>query len=88
MMNVGVSKQILKGKGSVRFSVRDLLKTQKISGLSKFSTIDATFQQVRDSRVANLSFTYRFNKGKVNGAKRRSGGASDESNRVKTGGEN
>ena len=88
MMNVGVSKQILKGKGSLRFSVRDLLKTQKINGSTKFSTIDATFQQARDSRVANLSFTYRFNKGKINNSKRRTGGATDESNRVKSGGDN
>jgi len=88
MMNLGVSKQVLKGKGSLRFSVRDVLYTQKIKGESKFSNIDAAFQQARDSRVASLSFTYRFNKGKVNGQKRRTGGAGEEQNRVKTGGDN
>jgi iron complex outermembrane recepter protein len=88
MLNAGVSKQVLKGKGSMRFNVRDLLWTQKIKGESRFSNIDATFQQRRDSRVANISFTYRFSKGKVNNQKRRTGGASEEQNRVKTGGDN
>jgi iron complex outermembrane recepter protein len=88
MMNMGISKQVLKGKGSVRFNVRDVLWTQRIKGESRFSNIDAAFQQRRDSRVANISFTYRFNKGKVNGQKRRTGGASEEQNRVKTGGDN
>jgi hypothetical protein len=65
------------------------LWTQKIKGESRFSNIDAAFQNQRDSRVANVSFTYRFSKGKVNGGnKRRTGGAGDEQNRVKVGGEN
>ncbi len=88
LMNIGVSKQIMKGKGSLRLNVRDVLYTQKINGESRFSNIDASFQQKRDSRVANLGFTYRFSKGKVNAQKRKTGGASDESSRVKTGGDN
>ncbi len=85
MMNMGVSKQVFKGKGSVRVSVRDVLYSQKIKGDIKYSNIDAHFQQVRDSRQVALGFTYRFSKGKVNGQKRKTGGASDEQSRVKTG---
>ena len=90
MMNMGISKQVLKGKGSVRFNIRDVLYSQKIKGDIKYSNIDASFQQVRDSRQVSLGFTYRFNKGKVNGGgqKNKTGGASDERNRVKTGGDN
>jgi iron complex outermembrane recepter protein len=89
MMTIGASKQVLKTKGTVRVTVRDVLWTQKIKGESRFSNIDAAFQNQRDSRVANVSFTYRFSKGKVNGGnKRRTGGAGDEQNRVKVGGEN
>ncbi|MGE5106233.1 MAG: TonB-dependent receptor domain-containing protein [Sphingobacteriales bacterium] len=87
MMNMGVSKQIMKGKGSVRFNVRDVLWSQKIKGDIRFSNIDAAFQQKRDSRVFNIGFTYRFNKGKV-GQKRKTGGAGDEQSRVKVGTEN
>ncbi len=88
MMNLGIGKQIMNNKGSLRFSVRDVLYTQRIKGESRFSNIDAQFQQVRDSRVATISFTYRFSKGKVNGQKRKTGGASEEQNRVGGGGEN
>lgn len=87
MMNMGVSKQIMKGKGSVRFNVRDVLWSQKIKGNIRYSNIDAAFQQRRDSRVFSAGFTYRFNKGKV-GQKRKTGGAGDEQSRVKTGSEN
>ncbi len=87
MMNMGVTKQIWKGKGSLRLSVRDILYSQKINGDIKYSNIDAAFQQTRDSRQVALGFTYRFSKGKVNGngQKRRTGGASEEQSRVKTG---
>ncbi|MEO5946059.1 MAG: TonB-dependent receptor [Chitinophagaceae bacterium] len=86
MMNVGLSKQVLKGNGSLRFSVRDLLYSQKVEGTIKYGNIDASFQQVRDSRVFSLNFSYRFNKGKVNSQKRKTGGADDEQNRINTGG--
>jgi hypothetical protein len=40
----------------------------------------------RDSRQFNLSFTYRFGKTNIAPERRRNGGASDEQNRVKSGG--
>ncbi len=84
-MNIGVSKQVLKNKGSVRIGVQDIFWSQRAKGESKFSNIDADFQQYRDSRVVNFSFTYRFSKGKVGNVQRKRGGASDEANRVKSG---
>lgn len=81
-INAGISQQVLKGKGSVRLSVRDIFYTQKIKGESRFSNIDAAFQQTRDSRVVTLNFTYRFSKGKAGGQSKRSS-ASDEQSRVK-----
>ena len=86
VMNLGVSKQILKGKGTVRMSLKDVLYSQKASGTIIYSTIDAAFQQRRDSRQLALGFTYRFNKGKLKAnSGKREGGASDEQGRVKTG---
>jgi iron complex outermembrane receptor protein len=85
MMNLGLSKQVLKNKGSLRLSVRDALFTQKVKGETKFSNIDAHFQQFGESRVVNVSFTYRFSKGKVGNTQRKRGGASEEASRVKSG---
>lgn len=83
MMNLGISKQMMKNKGSLRISLRDVLWSQKIKGESRYSNIDAQFQQYRESRVLNVSFTYRFSKGKVNNTQRKRGGASEEASRVK-----
>jgi iron complex outermembrane recepter protein len=90
MMNMGVSKQVFKGKGTLRLNMRDVLYSQKVKGTIKYSNIDAAFQQRRDSRQVAIGFTYRFSKGKMNnnGQKRKTGGAADEQNRVKTGGDN
>ena len=88
MMNMGISKQVMKGKGSVRLNVRDVLYSQKAKGDIKYSNIDAHFQQQKDSRQVALGFSYRFSKGKVGGPKRKTGGAGDEQSRVKAGGEN
>jgi len=84
-VGMGITKQVLKGKGTLRLSARDIFLTQKINGTSRFSNIDAAFQQRRDSRQVALGFTYRFSKGKLNNQKRKTGGADDEKSRVKTG---
>ena len=86
MVNMGISKTVFKGKGTFRLSGRDVFRTQKIKGDIKYSNIDASFQQRRDSRQVALGFTYRFAKGKMgNTQKRKTGGASEESSRVKSG---
>lgn len=86
-MNIGVGKQIMKNKGAIRLVVRDVFRTQIFNGYSKYQNVDVTINQTRDSRVVNLSFTYRFAKGKT-AAQRKRGGAGDEQNRVNTGGGN
>jgi iron complex outermembrane recepter protein len=83
---VGVSKQVLKGKGSLKFNVRDILYTQMPKGEINFESTEARFKNSRDSRVANLTFTYRFGKQmNGNGQRKKSNAAADEQNRVKAG---
>ncbi|TDO23629.1 outer membrane beta-barrel family protein [Sediminibacterium goheungense] len=86
-MNIGFTKQVLKNKGMVRLVVRDVLYTQIFNGYSRYQNVDVTIRQNRDSRVVNLSFTYRFSKGKT-AAQRKRGGANEEQNRVNLGGGN
>ncbi len=86
-VNAGVSKQILKNNGSIRLNVRDIFAGGVFNGYSKYGTVDAKFKNVNDSRAVSLTFTYRFNKGKLKaGSSKKSSGASDEQNRVKSGG--
>jgi iron complex outermembrane recepter protein len=88
-LSSGVSKQVMKGKGSVRLNVRDIFYTGWVQGSLKFQSTEATFKNKRDLRVASLSFTYRFGK-PINGPQnnRKKGGAEDEQNRVKAGNNN
>ncbi len=84
----GISKQVLKSKGTIKLNVRDLFYTQQAKGYINFQTTEATFHNSRDSRVMNLSFVYRFGKPIKDTKQRRTGGAGDEQNRVKMGGNN
>jgi hypothetical protein len=82
-------KKILKDKGSVKLGIRDIFYTQQAKGKIDFQQTQATFHNTRDSRQVSLTFTYRFGKpiqGQQNN--RHTGGASEEANRVKTGGNN
>ncbi len=82
----GVSKQVLKGKGTVKLNVRDIFYTQIPNGDINFKKTEARFRNTRDTRVANLTFTYRFGKPiKSTNGQRKKGGASDEQNRVNMG---
>ncbi len=85
-VNAGVSKQVLKNKGSIRLNVRDIFAGGVFRGYSKYGTVDAVFKNVNDSRAVSLSFSYRFNKGKLKaGSNKRGNSASEEQERVKSG---
>jgi iron complex outermembrane recepter protein len=80
----GVSKQILKNKGTLRLNVRDVLYTQNYSGYSHFENSDEPFTVKWDSRVVRLTFNWRFGKA-MKAIKRSGGGSEEEINRVGTG---
>ncbi|MBI5857068.1 MAG: TonB-dependent receptor [Sphingobacteriales bacterium] len=85
-VNAGISKQVLKNKGTVKLNFRDIFKGAVYTGYSKYSNVDARFKDVNDQQAVGISFTWRFSKGKLkaNGG-RREGGAADENSRVKKG---
>ena len=61
-----------------------MLWSQKMEGLTQFQQANEYFKLKRDTRVVTLGFTYRFGK-TFKSAPKRSGGASDEMERVGTG---
>jgi outer membrane receptor protein involved in Fe transport len=83
-MGAGISKQILKNKGTLRLNVRDIFYTQNYSGYSKFQNSDEPFEVKWDSRVVRLTFNWRFGKA-MKAIKRSGGGSEEETNRVGTG---
>lgn len=83
VVNFAVAKNVMKDKGSIKVNFRDFLDIQEFNGYSKYQNIDVTIRNQWDNRVVNVSFTYRFSKGKAAAQSRRSSGAEDELNRVK-----
>ncbi|MBL7697110.1 MAG: TonB-dependent receptor family protein, partial [Chitinophagaceae bacterium] len=82
-LNAGISKQVLKDKGSVKIAVRDIFYTQPPKGDINFKSTEAHFSSLWDSRQVNITFNYRFGKPfKVEGPKRRES-RPEEQNRVK-----
>ena len=85
-LNSGISKQLFKKKGTLKLGIRDILFTQQFSGTVKYSDVDVKIASRRDSRQVNISFNYRFGKTNIKPERRRNGGATDEQNRVNSGG--
>lgn len=80
---LGGQKTILKGKGTVRANVTDIFWTN----LPKATVIyDGRYVEnwhaYRETRVANLSFTYRFGNNKVQQARRRTTASEEERQRA------
>lgn len=82
-VSAGLVKTILKGKGSLRLTARDIFYTQAMEGITDFPGAEEYFILWRDSRVVNIGFSYRFGK-PLKAPKRSSGGAADEINRAGT----
>ncbi len=81
----GIGKQVLKGKGTIRLNMRDIFFTQQIQGDIRYQNVRERFNQSRDSRVATISFNWRFGK-QLGEPRRKNSGASEEQNRVRAGG--
>lgn len=80
-LNLGVAKQIMQNKGSLKLSVRDITYFQNYSGYSTFQNAYEPFTVKWDSRVVRLTFSWRFGKA-MKPVVRSEGGATDEINRA------
>jgi len=82
-VSAGMSKTVLKKKGTLKLSYRDIFYTGAMEGLTSFPDATEYFKLKRDSRVVALAFTYRFGRSyKVN---RHTDGASEEKERAPNG---
>ncbi|GAB3491363.1 outer membrane beta-barrel family protein [Spirosoma knui] len=81
-LTAGVQKNLWERKGTLRLNVADVFYTQTVRAVSAYDNYVERFYQRRDSRVATLSFSYRFGNDKVAPTRRRNGGAEDEKRRA------
>ncbi len=82
-LTAGVSKKVLKEKGTLKLTVRDIFYTHPPRGDINFKTTEAKFRASWDSRSANITFTYRFGKSLKNNLPERREYFNEEQNRVK-----
>jgi hypothetical protein len=81
--STGLSKTILKKKGTIKLSFRDMFYTGSFSGLTSFPDASEYFKFKRDTRVVAVSFNCRF--GKSYKVTKHQGGATEEQERVQNG---
>ncbi len=82
-LSAGLQKKVLKNKGSIKLSARDIFLANFSAGsISNVQGVRSTYKNVSDSRVVTLGFSYNFGKAS-NAKKRNTGSAQAEQNRVK-----
>jgi len=82
-IRAGVALKILKDQGSIKLNISDLLYTNQVGGdIRSIANVTANWYSYLDTRVATLSFSCRFNKGKTLNV-RQSGGSESEKSQVK-----
>lgn len=82
-VRAGVSKKIMKNKGTLKLNISDIFYSNLPGGdIKAIENSTANWNSYLDTRVVTISFSYRFNKGKGLAA-RNTGGADNEKSRVK-----
>ncbi|MEO8769768.1 MAG: TonB-dependent receptor [Ferruginibacter sp.] len=81
-LSAGMQKTILKNKGTIRINISDIFWTNLPKAVITYDNYIERWHAQRESRVANLTFTYRFGNNKVQVARRRTTGSEEERQRA------
>jgi hypothetical protein len=82
-VGAGISQQVLKNQGKISLTARDIFHTQRFRGTSQYSNVDFEINQVNETQVVTIGFSYRFNKGKkIAPVKRTQGSSNEEQDRI------
>lgn len=82
----GLSKTVLKNKGTVKVVVSDMFKTMRWRGVSDYGSQYTVAHGNWESRQFKINFTYRFGSSEVKAARQRSTGLEDENKRANSSG--
>lgn len=81
-MGAGVQKSLLKGKAQVKLNVTDIFWTNLPRATITYNNYVEKWRAYRETRVANLSLTWRFGNNKVQQARRRTTASEEERQRA------
>lgn len=79
---LGVQKSVFNKKGTIRFNVTDIFWTNLPKAVITYNNYIEKWRAYRETRVANLTFTYRFGKNTVQAARRRTTASEEERSRA------
>jgi len=86
MMDLGIQKKILDGKGDLRLRFGDILRTGGFAGENLFTPgLKMNVNGTWESRTVSFNFSYRFGSAEVKGSRQRKTGLEEEGKRVKSG---
>lgn len=83
-IDIGFSRDVLKGKGNVKIGLDDIFFTRRSIVQVRQDDISLDVYQRNDSRRFKASFRYNFGNNKVKAARRRSTATEDETSRIKS----
>ncbi|OJV17216.1 MAG: hypothetical protein BGO21_07490 [Dyadobacter sp. 50-39] len=84
LVNTAVQKKVLKDKGIVKLSLRDIFSSLEPNGrILNIPNAGANYRNDADTRALVASFTYNFARGSIGKQKRNVGGSGSEEQRVK-----
>jgi len=81
-IGAGVQKTVLKNKGTVRLNMTDIFWTNLPKAVITYNNYIEKWHAYRETRVANISFSYRFGSNKVQAARRRTTASEEERQRA------
>ena len=83
VIDAAIAKTLFNSKSILRLSVSDILDTNSYRFYTQFNNLDYYSKEKVESRVALLSFSYKFGKNTVKPARRRVTGLEDERSRIR-----
>ncbi len=85
-IDLGLQRQLLDGKGTVKLGMSDVLGTFRFKGTTDFAGQVSRVNARWESQQFKLNFTYRFGNSQVKAAKQKAAGLEEEAKRVQSGG--
>ncbi len=79
---LGIQKTMMNKKGTLRLNVTDIFWTNLPKAVITYNNYIEKWRAYRETRVANLTFTYRFGKNTVQAARRRATASEEERSRA------
>lgn len=79
---LGIQKSVFNKKGTIRFNITDIFWTNLPKAVITYNNYIEKWRAYRETRVANLTFTYRFGKNTVQAARRRTTASEEERSRA------